>query len=224
MINRDYILRMIEQLSRVLSRALLMKDAKEYIEAVNEVKKAGKLFLGLNPDAMDKLSDKDLLRLWRVGNDLDAEKCALAAQLFRVEGQIYEGKGDEENAATSYLKSLGLLTETINFLKEKIPHELIESVDFLGERLDFTILPPQLQEKIFTTYSVIGRFAKAEDLLFEMLDQDPSYAEQGRQFYERLLRRTDEELEQGNLPRVEVLEGLAHLNNAGGSQKHSQQD
>ena len=208
---------MIEQLSRVLSRALLMKDAKEYIEAVTEVKKAGKLFLGLNPDAMDRLSDKDLLHLWKVGTDLDAEKCALAAQLFKVEGQIYEDKGDEESAVTSYLKSLSLLTETINFLKEKIPHELIESVDFFSERLDFTTLPAQLQEKVFITYTTIGRFAKAEDLLFEMIDLNPAFAEHGKRFYEQLLKLTDKELEQGNLPRAEVLESLAQLNKAGQS-------
>lgn len=203
---------MIEQLSRVLSRALLMKDAKEYIEAVTEVKKAGQLFLGLDLDAMDKLSDKDLLRLWRVGNDLDAEKCALAGQLFKVEGQIYEDKGDEEGAVASYLKSLSLLTETINFLKEKIPHELKDSVDFLAEKLDFAALPFQLQEKIFTTYSTTGRYGKAEDILFEIIDQHPTFLEQGKRFYEQLLNRSDEDLEQGNLPRAEVLESLAQLN------------
>jgi tetratricopeptide (TPR) repeat protein len=208
---------MIEQLSRVLSRALMMKDAKEYIEAVTEVKKAGKLFLGLNPDAMDKLSDKDLLRLWRVGNDLDAEKCALAAQLFKVEGQILEEKGDEDGAVTSYLKSLSLLAATVNFLREKIPHELVESVDFLDEKFDFATLPVNLREEIFATYSTIGRFAKAEDLLFEIVDEDPSFAEQGKLFYEQLLKRTDKELEQGNLPRAEVLEGLAQLNKTAAS-------
>lgn len=215
MINRDYILRMIEQLSRVLSRALLKKDAKEYIEAVTEVKKAGKLFLGLNADAMDMLSDKDLLQLWQVGTDLDAERCALAAQLFKAEGEIYEDQGDEEKALASYLKSLSLLTETINFLKEKIPHELIESVDFFAEHLDITTLPFPLQQKVFTTYATIGRFGKAEDLLFEMIEEDATFAEQGKRFYEQLLKHTDKELEQGNLPRAEVLESLAQLNKAG---------
>ncbi len=205
---------MIEQLSHALSRVLLMKDAKEYIEAATEVKKAGKLFLGLNPDAMDRLSDKDLLQLWRVGDDLDAERCALAALLFKVEGQIYEDQGDDEHAIASYLKSLGLLAETINFLKVKIPHELVENLEFLSEKLDFTTLTSLLQEKIFTAYSNIGWFAKAEDLLFEIIAHSPSFVVRGREFYEQLLQRTDQELELGNLPRTEVLDGLAHLNKA----------
>ncbi len=202
---------MIEQLARVLSRALMLKDAKEYGEAVTEVKNAAKLFLGLSTDALDKLSDKDLLKLWRVGDDLDAERCALAAQLFKVEGEIYEDKGDEERAVGSYLKSLSLLTATINFLREKIPHELPETMDFLADKLDFTTLPLEFRKKIFTTYSTIGRFAKAEDLLFDIVSENPSFAEHGRRFYEQLLNHTDEELAQGNLPRSEVLEGLAQL-------------
>jgi len=212
MINRDYILRMIEQLSRFLSRALLMKDAKEYDPAVLEVKKAGKMFLGLNPEAMEALSDSDLIHLWRVAHDLDAEKCALAAQIFKAEGEIYEDRGDNDKAVASYVKALSLLTETINFLKEKIPHELIASVDFLSEHLDFTSLPFPLRQKVFVTYNTIGKFAKAEDLLFEMVRENAPFAEEGRRFYEQLLKRTDEELEKGNLPRAEVLEGLAHLN------------
>jgi len=204
---------MIEQLSRFLAKALLLKDGKEYIQAVTEVKKAGKMFLGLNPDAMDALSDQDLIHLWRVAQDLDAEKCALAAQIFRSEGEVYEAQGDFEKASASYYKSLSLLTETINFLKEKIPSELIASVDFLAQQLDVATLPFALRQKLFTTYATIGRFAKAEDLLFEMINEDSSFAGEGKRFYEQLLKRTDEELEHGNLPRTEVLEGLSRLNN-----------
>jgi len=217
MINRDYILRMIEQLSRFLTNALLLKDSKQHLQAVTEVKKAGKMFLGLNPEAMDALSDGDLIHLWRVAKDLDAEKCALAAQIFKAEGEIYEDQGDEDKAAMSYFKSLSLLTETINFLKEKIPGELIASVDFLAEHLDLSTLPFALQQKVFTTYTTLGRFAKAEDLLFEMVREHESFADEGRQFYEQLLKRSDQELEKGNLPRTEVLEGLAQLNKAGHS-------
>lgn len=202
---------MIEQLSRFLSRALLLKDGKEYLEAATEVKKAGKMFLGLNPEAMDALSDKDLIRLWRVAHDLDAEKCALAAQIFRAEGEIYEDQGEQEKALASYYKSLSLLTETVNFLKEKIPAELITSVDFLMKQIDAETLPFDLQQKVFITYATIGRFAKAEDLLFEMVEEDASFVEEGKRFYGELLKRTDEELERGNLPRAEVLESLSQL-------------
>ncbi len=215
MINRDYILRMIEQLAVFLQRALMLKDAKEYHESVAEIKKAGKVFLGLNSEAMDGLSDKDLIRLWSVGNDLDAEKCALAGQIFRTEGEIYEHQQDPDRAVASYAKSLSLVTETINFLKEKIPTELVSTVEFLTIHLDVDTLPLHLLKKLFTTYATVGRFSKAEDLLFEIVEEDPSFLPEGRVFYERLLKRTDDELTKGNLPREEVVESLEQLRKKG---------
>jgi tetratricopeptide (TPR) repeat protein len=212
MINRDYILRMIEQLSRFLQRALMLKEAREFHESVGEIKKAGKMFLGLNPEAMEGLSDRDLVRLWSVGNDLDAEKCALAAQIFRAEGEIYEDQGNEEKAVGSYVKSLSLLVETIVFLREKIPTELIASVDFLAQRIDVATLPSGLKQKLFRAYVTVGRFAKAEDLLFEIIDEDTSFVDEGKKFYEQLRMRKDDELERGNLPRQEVEEGMKELN------------
>jgi tetratricopeptide (TPR) repeat protein len=211
MINRDYILRMIEQLSRALSRVLLLRDAKEYHEAVSEIKRVGKLFLGLSPEAMEALSDRDLISLWSVGKDLDAEKCALATQIFRTEGDVYEHEGNLEEASASYEKSLSLLTETINFLKEKIPGELIATVDFLCGRLETEVLPLDQQQKLFKTYWTIGRFAKAEDLLFDIIREDPSFIQEGKRFYEHLLKLPDEDLVKGNLPRGEILHGLEEL-------------
>ena len=203
---------MIEQLARFLQRALLMKEAKEYRESMAEVKKAGKMFLGLNPEAMDALSDNDLIHLWRVGHDLDAERCALAAQIFRAEGEIYEDQGDTERAAASYAKALSLLAETINFLKEKIPTELVASVDFLAAHIDIDSLSDTVRKKLFAAYGTLGRYSKAEDLLFEIISTDRSFVAEGRRFYERLLERPDAELQHGNLPRDEVLDGLAELN------------
>ncbi len=203
---------MIEQLSRFLQRALLMKEAKEYHESVAEIKKAGKVFLGLSPEAMEGLSDKDLIRLWSVGSDLDAEKCALAGQIFKAEGEIYEHQGDVERAFSSYEKSLSLVTETVNFLKEKIPSELVGTVEFLAAHLDVGNLPLSMQKKLFATYAVIGKYAKAEDLLFDIVDQDAAFVSEGKKFYEQLLKLPDDDLSRGNLPRGEVLESLDELN------------
>ncbi len=190
----------------------MMKEAKEYRESVAEIKKAGKMFLGLNPEAMGTLSDGDLINLWRVGQDLDAERCALAAQIFRAEGEIYEDQGDAERAAAGYAKALGLLTETINFLREKIPIELISSLDFLTSRIEIESLPESQRKKLFISYGTIGRYSKAEDLLFEIVGTDRSFIAEGKRFYERLLKCQDKELENGNLPREEVLDSLAELN------------
>ncbi len=53
----------------------------------------------------------------------------------------------------------------------------------------------------------LGRFATAEDVLFEMLDRGDDVAETGPAFYDRLLAKTETELQDGDLPRNEVEDG-----------------
>mgnify|MGYP001007716688 CR=1 FL=1 len=70
------------------------------------------------------------------------------------------------------------------------------------------------KRKLLLYFNIIGNYAKAEDLLFivieDVIDLD-IYKElltEGINFYENLLVKTDFELEQGNLPRDEVVDGL----------------
>jgi len=57
-----------------------------------------------------------------------------------------------------------------------------------------------------------GKYARSEDRLFELAKRRPEEGLQvGIPFYERLLKKTDQELERGNLPRNEVKEGLEEL-------------
>jgi len=57
----------------------------------------------------------------------------------------------------------------------------------------------------------MGRYAKAENALYAILDSHAGFADEGRRFYERLLTKSDEQLAAGNLPREEVLEGMSNL-------------
>jgi len=68
-----------------------------------------------------------------------------------------------------------------------------------------------LLEKVFRYYERMGRYDRAEDVLYEILEVKPEFSNEGVQFYERLLKRSDEELVKGNLPRDEVLEGMQEM-------------
>ncbi|MEE2787617.1 MAG: DUF6483 family protein [Myxococcota bacterium] len=60
----------------------------------------------------------------------------------------------------------------------------------------------------FYIFEYIGRFDRAEDRLFELIDRAWTEVNvHGRQFYGRLLALSDETLEQGGLPRQEVIQG-----------------
>jgi hypothetical protein len=59
----------------------------------------------------------------------------------------------------------------------------------------------------------LGRLAKAEDCLYELMEEAGGGKDMdvGLDFYRRMLGKTDEELLRGNLPRSEVEQGMAQL-------------
>jgi hypothetical protein len=211
MINRDYILRMIEQLSRVLAKVLLMKQAKDFSQAAEEIKKAGKQLLGLNADAMELLADRDLIHLWTVNGEVDAGKCALASQLFKTQGDICRDVGDVDGMSRLYEKALSLVVEAINDLREDVPREIVETFEQLASDVDITALPVEFKKRIFHCWGTIGRYGKAEDVLFDIVKENCGYVNEGKRFYQQILKRSDQELENGNLPRQEILQSLSEL-------------
>lgn len=100
---------------------------------------------------------------------------------------------------------------------EDLPLRIIK-VDKLLKLLDTeSSIFDELNERIFQYYRITGRYSKAEDLLYSMINVS-SYIdkkrliEEGNLFYKNILNKTDEELERGNLPRNEVLDGINELN------------
>ena len=63
MIERDYIMRMIQQLSQALVRILFLKSQKEYPEALSEIRKASRTILGADLDVLQRLSDRQMIDL-----------------------------------------------------------------------------------------------------------------------------------------------------------------
>lgn len=67
---------------------------------------------------------------------------------------------------------------------------------------------------LFHYYENIAEYGKAEDVLFEVLDQNVNrniVVPLGIAFYERLALKSPDELEKGNLPLHEVLEGMEKI-------------
>ena len=71
-------------------------------------------------------------------------------------------------------------------------------------------IPKETNQLLFRYYEFAGQYDKAEDVLFKMIminNKDEMVGE-GFAFYERLKGKTLMELEDGNLPLDEVIEGL----------------
>ena len=69
-----------------------------------------------------------------------------------------------------------------------------------------------LNFKIIDYYEFSGQYSKAEDLIFELIENNnKDIIDRSVSFYKKLLHRTDAELESGNLSREEVNDALDEI-------------
>ncbi len=218
MMQRDYILRMIEQLSRVLIRILNLREAEDYEGALSLINDVFKQTLGLSSDFINSLSDETLLAMLTSVGTLNVEKCFLAATLLKAEGEIKDDQDNPDKSYYCYLKALHLFL-AILLSDEKInDQDLFLEIEKVLSKLEPYELPFSTKPQLFQYFERTGRYAKAEDMLFEVIEASPDEAEldvdifqQGSEFYERLRKKNDLELAAGDFSREEIEEGLAHL-------------
>jgi len=109
MIERDYLMRLIQQLNTVLARIMRAKQQEKYDEAQETIKEAhGELF-GLDSALVGMMSAESLAQL--LG---DGEKIKAMARLFKEEGDLFELQEDGRQAGGKYQRSLELYLEVMN--------------------------------------------------------------------------------------------------------------
>lgn len=211
MIERDYIMRMINLLTQFLARALFHRKAYEFPQARHELEAAYKSLLGLSPSFVREFSDEQIIGMFGRDEDTLVLKSYILGSLIKEEGEILllEGKGEE--GSRDFLRSLSLLLTAFVVAEDEAQEGHCSAIEELLERLREVELPLHVKEKLLVYDELRGEYSKAEDVLFELVESEQSWVRSGLGFYERLLKRTDEELAAGGLPRTEVLEGMEDL-------------
>ena len=211
MITRDYITRMIQVLAQALAKVLGLKESHQYPEALREIDETGLKLLGLNLSLVERLPDDQIMRLFGSDESLAIPKCYAIARLLEEKGHIQELMGDEEGSFQEYLKSAGLFVDVALASDRSAVADCEANADFVIEKLSEYEIPPATEEKIFRYYEHVGKFGRGKDVLYDLVERDSSFIEEGMAFYRRLLALPDDELVRGGLPRGEVEEALAEL-------------
>jgi len=220
MMQKDYILRMIQQLSRVLIHVLHLREVKDYDGALTYIDDVFKQALGFSSDLINSVPDETLLAMLTSFDVLDIEKCFLVANLLKAEGDIYVDQGDFDTSYYRYLRSLYLFFAILFSDSSINDPDIFVEIEGLLDKLEDYDLPVEIKSQLFQYYERTGRYSRAEDVLFELLEvgdeenePESNLVEQGIAFYERLLRKKDTELVAGNFSWEEAREGLAQLKN-----------
>ena len=211
MFETDYIVRMIHQFVAFLARLLFRIQSGNLNEARLDIRNASEQFLGLSLALILGLSNEGLSDILSLDGGRDVEKVYVAAQLIFCEARVRDADG-QPDATELYLKSLDLLLRHFPRMDETLKDGAISAIDQIVTSLGNQDLSLETCRLLVAYYEIRGEYARSEDRLFELTERGLGEALQiGVSFYERLLKKTDQELERGNLPRNEVTEGLEEL-------------
>ena len=214
MVNKDYILRMAEKFGRALAIILHLREYNKHEEALIYADDMLLQMTGLTSSFINSVSDDMLIQAISPLGMLNVDKCLWIAVLLKAEGEIYQEVGNSNESYYRYLKSLGLYLVDLSHEATVQDTTLYNDIEELLNKLEDYELPLFMKEKLFPYYEQIGKYDKAENILFEIVEADTAnnvIVERGLAFYRRLRAKNDADLLQGNLSREEVEEGLAQL-------------
>lgn len=206
MIQRDYFMKMTQMLVAFMSKVLLNKEQKNYEAAEHELEEAAKSITGVDLKIISMLGVNDVVNLLKT-SDLYSGKCYITAEILF---ELADLKNDQEKI-NLYKKALYLYVDAIRTNEIPDASERFSRIESIIGHLE-PYLNTSDKEKIFEYYQFSKQFSKAEDILFEMIEDDADGIEsKGIKFYMQLQTLTDEELEAGNLSRREVEESLEEI-------------
>ena len=150
--QKDYILRVAEDVGRALAQIIYHQDIRDYQGALSLIDEVFKQTIGAGSGFIHAVSEETLLAMLTLLGVLNVEKALLIAKLLKAEGDIYEDQGNADAAYESYLTSLNLFLEIV--LRDDHLHDLRvspEIEDLLG-KLEAYELPPNTRRRLLQLY------------------------------------------------------------------------
>jgi len=218
MIEKDYIMRLIQQLVAFLSKILFNKSIKQYEQAFLHIDEALQHLLGLSLDDALTMDRSELERRLQGSEGEFAEKCYVLAELLREDGEVAELSGRPvfmvlqsfERALSLYLTAARSDTRFNDTEQQQKIHRLAGR---LNEDAHFNA---DSSEVFFDYYFWNSEYARAENVLFRLLQEGhKELLVKGRAFYTELAETAPQQLQAGGLSREEVDEGLMSLQRYG---------
>ncbi len=156
MTQKDFILRIAEDVGRALAQIIYHKDIRDYQGALTLIDEVFKQTVGAGSGFIHAISEETLLAMLSILGILNVEKALLIATLLKAEGDIYEDQGNGDAAYDSYLKSLNLFLEIL--LRDDKLHDLrvFPQVEELLGKLEEYELPLNTRRLLSQYYEQIG--------------------------------------------------------------------
>ena len=212
--EKDYIMKIIRQFTNAIARIMGLKAENKIEESQEVLTDTLKDFTGLNKEVLEALPYEILIQKVSGSNQTNTVKSLILAELLNQQADIYEINGEVSRARNLYLKSLNIMINAIVNGDDSVLDQNQDKVNELIDKIERFDVPKESKLLLFLYYELTKNYSKAEDVLFELIyktEPNNDLLAKGIAFYERLINTDQAELEKGNLPIDEVLEGLANL-------------
>ena len=164
MIREDYILRMVKQFTRAVTKILRLKKSHQYQAALETINETFKELFGLNSEVFDSLSIESIIELLKLEHSEIMQKCFWVAELIKEEAEIYESQKESQISKSKYLKSLELYLEGITYSDNSTVSDYSANVKEIVDRFEQSEIPNRIKHKLLKYYEKIKNYSKVEDL------------------------------------------------------------
>ena len=211
MIRNDYILRLIDLLGVFIAKLMLQVERGELVGAKEEVDAISRKIVGLPLAVLESNPAEGLVSLLSAAVGPDYPRIMAAGIILDARAQVACQEADEVTAFRLWTSSASLLITGACSLNEEISDRCHQHLEEVMRRLTEYEIPACLHLALAEHYEACGRFSRAEDHVYEGLQDDPERVAKWRAFFKRLEQLSDAELEAGNLSRGEVRQSLSDL-------------
>ena len=213
MLKNDY-MKELENSLRLLKMEVDQSLADGDIEKCKKlINKQFRALIGLDVETIDTLSFDTIKDILSKDNQYNAEKYIALGELLKLEGLVSEKEENIQNKLFYYEKIVEAFFEGYEEDETINKKYLNENKEQIEELMQYEI-SINIEKKIFRLYELLGSFDKAEDLLFQMINEtnkDKEIIEQGKAFYNRLKELPQSLLEKGNFSFEEVEDSYKEL-------------
>lgn len=162
MLTEDYLIRRINQAIALLLHAVGLRKNGQIEAALTDVEIALELLVGMRSHLIKEMSDTSILQMLTVRGELDLERLALVAGLFKEEGQLYLAENQEKLAHQDFVRALSFSLEVALADMAELQAEQITNIAELSQ---WTAGQPLSMEQQVSQYNYLHELLGKDDAL-----------------------------------------------------------
>ncbi|MDP4098085.1 DUF6483 family protein [Paenibacillus sp. P96] len=211
MFRRDYLLRMMEEMTEAVGAAFGLRQQNRHAEALAKLDELLKNQFRLPLPLLESLPPEQIIELFRMGGAVEVDKLQQAARLLEEAGRIRQDMGELDQGLQILMKALYLYVySALNGASREL-QMLPDRIAATHEQVKEYRFPLELDQLLAAYFEHEGMYAQADEIWFDLGVKQKSLFHEAVAFYNRLLMRPDDELERGGLARAEAEQGREEL-------------